>query len=237
MTEMKTNFGIIFWLIVLFSFANAQTVDDSSRIFKSNSLQFRVYDFVSLGSFRGVLLSYKYHSSDVNAYRFGLSVKAKKWEENQTRDFVYFDTTLFDQNRDHTDMVIEIIAQYLKYFNPQGEIKLFFGIGPRILFDINAIDNNDVNASGNRYNYYTKNDFERYQFGITVSFGLEWFFRKNMSLHAEYGLNTHYFYEKRTRTRIIIDDDYPNANEKDYLKKTGFELSQLGALLGLSVYF
>ncbi|MFC2088283.1 hypothetical protein ACFLSX_01655 [Calditrichota bacterium] len=234
---MKMKVIFIFLLAILFTISNAQTQSDSTKIFRTNSLQFRVYNFISLSSFKGALLSYKYHSSDQNAFRFAVSIKARKWEEDESRDFFYYDTTLFNQNRDHKDLAIEIIAQYLKYFNPKDEIILFFGIGPRAAFNIRAADNIDVTASGDRYNYYTKNNDERYQLGLTASFGLEWFFRKNMSLHAEYGVNAHYFYEELARTRIIADTDYPFAGEENSNKRTGFELGQTGALLGLSIYF
>ncbi len=234
---MKMKTWVILLLGILFSLANAQTQPDSTKIFKTNSLQFKVYNFISLSSFKGTLFSYKFHLNDQTAYRLGVSVRARKGDEEETRDVFHSDTSMFYQNSDNNYITMSIMIEYLKYFNPQDEIKLFLGIGPLLSFNISSMNNNDVSVLGNTQDYYKKSQNERYQVGLTINCGLEWFFKKNMSLHAEYGFNAYYYFEESSGTRIIVDPNYPNANNYYSNKRSGFRLNDAGGLLGLSVYF
>jgi len=236
---MKTRLLVILILLFIVSFSYAQYETDSLKIFKTNSLQFRVYDFISLSSFKGTIFSYKYHTSDCNAFRIGVSARVKKSEEDNAEDILYYDTTMYDLNQDNKSIGLEIIAQYLKYFNPQDDIKLFLGFGPRILISLSTMDNNsiDIKQISNTFSYYKKYKYEYYQIGITAGLGLEWFFRKNMSLHAEYGFNAYYFVTESIRNLTYVDPDYTNAQRNKSTKETGFELVDTGALLGLSIYF
>ena len=75
---MKTNLFVFLLLAILFSGSFAQGKADTLKVFKTNSLQFRVYDFISLSSFKGALISYKNHCSDDKALRFAVSLNADK---------------------------------------------------------------------------------------------------------------------------------------------------------------
>jgi hypothetical protein len=234
---MKVRLATLVLLGFLFSLATAQTGADSTRIFKPNSFQFRVYNFISLSSFKGSLISYKYHPSDKTAYRVGVGVRAAKWKEEVSEDRIYTDTTLFDQDLNRSDVTISLMLEYLKYFNIRGDIKIFTGAGPLVSYDIDHSNTADVTVVGDDYNYYEKYNYDHFEFGLTFSYGLEWFFRKNMSLHAEYGFNLTYFHEKFIRNRVY---SYPGdiiRLDNQTEKQNGFRLSDRGALLGLSVYF
>jgi len=231
---------IIQTTIILFctfiSLTNAQTLTDSSKTFKSHSLQFRVYNFLSLSYFKGTLLSYKYHSSSKNAFRVGMSVNIKKWQEQELEDYSVVDTTLLNHDRDHNNMYIEIMVEYLRYLNLERDFKIFLGIGPRINFNINNFDTENISISG--YTDYTKKYIDdRYQIGLTLSYGLEWFFRKNMSLHAEYGFNISYFYEKYKNIWIRAYQEDPNRLNVHEEKRKGIQFDDTGGLFGLSIYF
>jgi hypothetical protein len=236
---MKMKLNILFLLGIFLSLTNANTQADSSKIFKTHSMQFRVNNFVSLSSFKGAFISYKYHSSDRNALRVGMSFRIKKWEEEVSLDYFYSDTILFDQNRDNNYMDIEIMIEYLRYFNLKNEVKMFLGAGPRVAFNIDNFDTDDSSVSGNRsYDYIKKGKNDRYQIGLTFTYGLEWFFKKDMSLHAEYGFNVSYIYQEYGRTVVA---DYPPGDsiriDDSSRKDSGFEIDDTGALLGLSIYF
>ena len=234
---MKMKLIVLFLLMFFLSFANANTQADSSKIFKTHSLQFRVNNFISFTQFKGYLLSYKRHFSDQSAFRTGMSVRVRKWEEKESNYYLYPDTTRLDQNLDCNDMEIEIMIEYLRYFNLKNDVKIFFGIGPRLLFDINNFDTDDISVSGDRYSYVKKYNYDHYQFGLTFSYGLEWFFMKNMSLHAEYGFNLSYDYRKYGRTEINKYPASPVRENYDLIKDSGFEFDDTGALLGISIYF
>lgn len=234
---MRSRLITLLLLGFLFSLVSAQTKTDSSRVFKSNSLQFNVYNFVSLSSFKGSMLSYKYHRSDKTAYRVGVGVRARSWDEEVSRDEFYIDTTMFDEDRDRLIVSIDFVVEYLRYFSVHKDIKIFAGFGPVASFDINQQNNKKISGSGTDSNSDYKSTIDHYDFGLSFSYGLEWFFRKNMSLHAEYGFNLTYFIDNYTKTIYTIYTDGSILNVDDSEKRHGIAIADHGALLGLSVYF
>ena len=237
---MKVRLATLVLLGFLFSLATAQTGADSTRIFKPNSFQFRVYNFISLSSFKGTMLSYKYHRSDKTAYRVGIGVGAEKWKEENSRDDNYYaDTTtfMFDADLDMESIRIDLVVEYLRYFNVHDDIKIFAGSGPLVSFDILHQNSKDFSSSGAAYQYVYKNHKDQYAFGLSFSYGLEWFFRKNMSLHAEYGFDLAYFLDKYTRTEYTIDTDDTVRRVDNSEKRYGIAFDDRGVLFGLSVYF
>ena len=234
---MKVKSFSLSLLFILILFSTSKSQSDSLNIFKTNSMQFRVYNVLSLSSFKGALISYKYHINDSNALRFGVSMRVKKWDEIDSHKTISFDTTFFDQDKDNNEINIEIIGEYIKYLNPQNEIKLFLGLGPRVAININNFDTDEISASeGQSYTHERQND--RYQIGLTFSLGVEWFFLDFMSLHAEYGSNISYFYEKISQKLVYINDPSDPDNERNNsIKRSGFEFDDTGALFGISIYF
>ena len=235
---LKTKFLYLFILAFFLTLGNVYSQEDSTRIFKTNSIQFRMQNLLSLSSFKGALISYKYHTNDQNAFRFGINLYVRKWVEDETDEYFRSDTTFYNQKRDHNNMQIELIAEYLRYINPTDKIKMFFGIGPRAAFTINNFDTDEASSSDNVGHSYTqKYNNDHYEFGLTASYGLEWMFMQNMSLHAEYGFNISYFYDYYARTykreNITPPDTIDNISEE----RTGFVFDDAGALLGISIYF
>jgi hypothetical protein len=234
---MKTQLIVLVLVVLLFSMSNAQEKADTLKIFKTNSLQFRVYDFISLSSFKGALISYKYHCSEKNAWRFGISLRGNSGSQNDERNNYYADSTLLDQKRSLNHWNIQLIAQYLNYLNVKDEIKLFYGIGPFLGLSINNYNTDKVNTFGTTVVYEKKRINENYQIGITGSLGIEWFFRKNMSLHAEYGFNAYYYIDNDEYQRIYDYSTDPDRLEERKVESNGWGIDDTSALLGLSVYF
>ncbi len=233
---MRVRLLVLFVFLGFLSFANAQTQTDSLQIFKKHSLQFRTSNLLSLYSFKGSLISYKYHPSDDHAFRLSISARARKTDEEEMSDsFRSSDTLMLDQDISQNAISLELFLEYLTYFNPKDDLKMFLGIGPRLYISTNNYDTDDVTAS--ERSYVKESGYDRYKVGLTFSYGLEWFFRKNMSLHAEYGFNFSYLYEENSYIRIRDYDDYPNGLDKNSEKRTGFDFDDSSALLGISLYF
>ena len=169
------------------------------------------------------------------AFRSGISLRAETEDEEDTRNFINIDTSLFDQKLDISNTSIQLMAQYLKYFNPNDEIKLFFEIGAQ--FNIYNLDGDDVRSYGNVYGYDKIRVDDRYQIGLTSSLGVEWFIKNNMSLHAEYGLYAYYFYYKYHRITVFEYLTSPDKFEERKVESHGWRFDDAGALFGLSVYF
>ena len=229
---MRLKYLIFLFLLTTIAYSQV----DSSRVFKTHSVQFKTSSLLSLSSFKGSFLSYKFHPSDDHAYRLGISLNGQKYDEDEKIDnYQYSDTSLIDQTRNNNYFGIEIMVEYLKYFRSKEELKMYFGLGPRINIRINNYDTDKVQYEG--YSFYKEQKDDRYRFGLTFSYGLEWFFRKNMSLHAEYGFTFSYLYEEYSNWRIIPRDNNPDGFIKNSEVRKGFEIDDTGALLGLSLYF
>lgn len=228
---------LILSLILLFTFASAQEEVDSSKVFGTHSIQFRVRGLFSFSSFEGGAISYKYHTSDYTAYRIGITLNARIWDEEITHQYTSVSTSLFEQNRDNKTMNIALIGERLWYFNTKNDIKMFFGAGLRIATIISSFDTEDVNTIDSLNTVYYDKEYKNnhYAFGAKFSYGIEWFFMKNMSLHAEYGLSVSYFIEEYSRVMLkTSDENYLDSYKND---RSGFEINDTGVLLGLSVYF
>ena len=233
---MKRKLIVLLLVVLLFSVSNAQEKADSLKIFKTNSLQFGVRT-LSLTNFTGALVSYKYHVDDQTAYRFGISARIEKSNEDEIRDYFYHDTSYLDLKRDNIFTSIQLNVQYLHYVNVKDEIKVFLGFGPQVEIYMYDFDTDKINASGNANIYDKKRINDRYSFGFRGSFGVEWFFIKNLSLHAEYGLFAYYFLEKNNRITVFEYSNEPNRYNEIKVESNGWGLDDAGALFGLSVYF
>jgi len=84
---MKINLIIFLLIALLCAGSIAQENADTLKIFKTNSLQFGVRT-LSLTSFSGALVSFKYHADDQTAYRFGISTRIEKSREDEIRDYL-----------------------------------------------------------------------------------------------------------------------------------------------------
>ena len=221
-------------LILLVTIAlSAQTEQDSARVFKPHSIQFRVQDCFSLSSFKGGLISYKYHFNDRNALRIGVNNNIDYRELEDDYDVYMMDTSHYEVFSENRDINISFTIEYLKYFNPEDEIKLFLGGGLKTTYGRYKEEyDDDSDISSNYYNRYIT-DFRT---GLTLSYGVEWKFRKNMALHAEYGHDIFWVFYKSKREHHVNPDETDYKDIRTEIQK-GIDFYSTGVLLGLSVYF
>jgi hypothetical protein len=166
-----------------------------------------------------------------------VGIGVSKWQEDNSQKSFYSDTLFLDYTQDRTDLNITFLLEYLRYFRIHRDIKLFLGIGPRLDFDVNNAETGDISILSGTAPYPKKTIDERYLFGLSFSYGVEWFFKKNMSLHAEYGFYVSYFYDKLERERATVARNGIEYSDFTLDKNKGVILDDSGALLGLSVYF
>jgi hypothetical protein len=137
------------------------------------AVQFSVSDNFSLQSFRGSLLSAKYHLSPRTAIRVGLSADLRASEESNQSGY--------RSSYDNQD--IRLVSHYLFYSNLDKAVVLFWGGGPEIGFyryhteRVSQYSGETLSSSSQSFNA-----------GISACAGAEWFASTWLSLHAEYGL-------------------------------------------------
>jgi len=232
---MLSRLLILAMLGFLVSSGNAQT--DSSRVFKDHALQLGVRGLFEFSSFSGGLISYKYHTSDKTAYRIGISVRGNNLNHVEDEEYFRSDTSSLDHERNRDLISLGITAEYLHYFNPADDLKMFLGVGPRLAVNIGESDTERVTVGGSGISYTQDSENIRYQIGLTLNYGLEWFFRYNMSLHAEYGFDIYYLYDKDESTRIRVIEDQDDYVDNFSRTQKGIIFGDTNVLIGLSLYF
>ncbi len=169
--------GILLWLFVS-SILLAQDSSNTSLVKDKFALQFGVRG-LNLDAFQGSNLSCKYHISDKSALRLGFDLSARNDLENRINNI----------NGDkYESFSTSLNIQYVEYVKTEEDISLYFGSGPYY----------SRYFSKSVSNYYNEN---AWSLGVNGIIGLEWFFKKSMSLNGEYGLSISY-----NRSRYIDSD-------------------------------
>lgn len=174
----------------------------------SRSLQFGIGENFSLNSFTGTAFSYKRHTAQNQANRIGFSLN------NSLQSAGDPDV----DNSDNVNTLLSLNATYtwMHYLNSETEVKPYFGYGPGLSFsynkqnppgDDNSITNTGLGLSGVAYT------------------GVEWFFHRSLSLHAEYGVSLSF-------TRLSVTRDAANDTSETLLR-----LGSNGVMFGISAYF
>ncbi len=239
---MKTHtvLSVFFLLFVAVALTFAQSPSDSTHhkqafVFPKKSLQFSVSTYSGLRSFEGGLISAKYHFSNSWAFRFGLDASMNISHSNKKHEYLSNDS-LQNTNENEKDLArnnFMFVSSFIHYFNPNDAFKFYAGIGP--VFGISPrtsnIENIDPPVSSSTQTLY------HYQLGIQTEYGLEWFFRKNMSLMAQYGFRALYGWSSVEETS---EHTYSNG-EKDVSTTTisgwDFILNTGITQFGISLYF
>jgi opacity protein-like surface antigen len=167
---MKSIFFIILSMLIFSSglFAQDTTIIPLQK--GRLALQFLVnYDF-TLRPFQGGTISAKYHLGDNTAIRFGIGLFGSLGLKSNLNSI---DTTKAQ------NININLAAQLIEYLETVDDISLYAGAGP----------------------YYTRYFYKsvvsqmrssEWSLGVSGVLGVEWFFKSNMSLSAEYGMLIYY---------------------------------------------
>jgi hypothetical protein len=237
--KIRIFFPLFSFLFIAVTFSPAQTQTDSTRQkqtfrFPKTSLQFSLNQYSGLRSFEGGLLSAKYHFSNQLAMRLGIDSRLSNSEDNIKSEEVETDSLISKYNRTSTKNTVMILSTFLYYFNPSDEFKLFTGTGP--ILGISTRTQNEAN-SFTAFTNSKDNESLTYSAGLRFVFGLEWFFRKNMSLLAQYGFQALYSWSE-TETKSSFTSQTGSLMTRKTTKTTnGFNLSSGIPNLGLSLYF
>jgi len=215
---------------------------DSTRLapFRTHSLQFAVSGLFNISQFKGATLSYKWQKSQSSAWRMGLSVSGR-YEATDVNDAVTGSASSssgFDETEGRSDVSLDIV--HLRYYKPAGDIWLFTALGPKIGFSHNSTKKNNARWSDpeSPHSYLTEYTRTGISAGFTAGLGVEWFFRKQMSLHADYGLSLQVSYNYLKRDKVYYNYDPSGERhiiDKDHTYTIG--LYNQFSRLGLSIYF
>jgi len=226
----------------LFSQSNKDSSATAAFHFSKHSFQFSVKGLFLLDNFQGALISYKRHINDHLAWRVGVGLSGTF--ADQENDKMKWDSDKFQLEANITDHKISTMvnSQLIYYFNPVREIKFYAGAGPyaSISFFGKSRTNPPVYRDSTRYQQENNFSTRYYEGGLSLVYGLEWFFKRKMSLSAEYGFRFGYQY-KTSETKLISHEKTSVSDisrvEKNRYTENVWKVSASQVALVLSIYF
>lgn len=224
----KTNLiGIISLLLFFIVFTKVCFPQNESYLDSLDgkfALQFQISDNFNLTNFQGTTFSGKYHLGKRDAVRLGLSLDFGDSElDGQTNQFDTVNVAKI--NATQNSFGFNVKAQYIKYLIETNTVAFFSGVGP--FFSYNETTNK-TNSEGTPEDKNYRNSADQYSLGLDLLLGVEWFFTKNMSLSAEYGLKFMY----RSRTNSYNSEIIAGSTNETSYSITGNDIN-----FGISVYF
>jgi len=180
------------------------------------ALQFQIGQNFNLTSFQGATISGKYNFSEQDAVRLGVTINTNSQDNNYLYNNSTWNQTASNSSST-TDNNYMLSAQYLRNNYYDGSIVFYYGGGPNISYAFNL---NTTFAYGSG----TRSADTKWIYGLTGLAGVEWYFIKNMSLSAEYGITFNYY-----------DEVISGGGQENRIKGTQYVPNSVK--FGLSVYF
>lgn len=204
------------------------------------ALQFGVDKEIFVRPLQGTTLSYLKHTADARAWRLGLDLLYDHSSGRADLMVVYpvygsgatRDTTISERTESPaTNTRISLGWERLYYSNPVSRVNMYWATGPLVRYFRRTSTSAQV---GGRYGSDLRSDaFRSLGVGWSASMGVEWFWRKEMSLQAEYGAVAEYAHQSYRYQEQ--SDGVPRRQETRSLND--FNVSSKSVRLGLSVYF
>jgi len=208
---MKKLFRMMILILIIFNILYSK---DSTNVYiKDNSkcLQFQISNDFRLSSFQGSTISFKKHTQNSRAYRFGVTTYGEIRDLNDLTDS---NTDSLDTRKitDNDNFVLDITGQYLKYV-PHKHTYFYYGFGPHIIFtkryqrqQREDYTNSDweLESTLNRY------DSKSIQIGLIFVAGVELFISKSFSVHSEYSqeISYYYYWRKQLYSNYDLIENY-----------------------------
>lgn len=233
----KFNTLCILFIILCSFFANTiygENQNLSNSIHKgAQALQFQINKDFTLSSFQGSIISYKWHTSDKGALRVGISISAKK--DNDSRTALLSDSVTSKGDSQENSYSVGTATQYIFYPGPEKGIQLYYGIGPIANYNYRKSKYKQIHISGpDERVISTTSKRISWSVGASLIAGLEWFVKKNISIHTEYGISLKYEKYKETSHKKCSD----SSDEREITNSSKrYLLDPMKVKFGLSVYF
>ena len=223
----KTNLiGIISLLLFFIVFTKVCLPQNESNLDSLDgkfALQFQISDNFNLTNFQGTIFSGKYHFSNRDAVRLGISLDFgdSNYETDTDRDTLYSSNSKREVDR----FGFSVYAQYIRYMEVTGDIAFFGGVGPFFHY---SKENETRQEYYDTLNVKRESDRKLYSGGLDLLIGVEWWFHEYMSLSAEYGLSAYY---------VSTKDNSNQYDIKSSAKSHSFNISGSNVKFGITVYF
>lgn len=241
------SIGILIFLLINMLFTPLVFAQDTTA--KSNkipegkwALQFEISNNFTLRSFSGSIISFQKMLSTEKAIRVGLSVysdysRSKDHQQNlPLKDSNNIQKTDSNQKVNAGDITVEAGISFIRFKKMIDKVHFFYGYGPGLSFSFqqthSKVHSYSVLSNDSTYLHSNLLSSELTP-GLEVhgDLGVEWFFRSNMSLLAEYvprfGIKYDHYYSRNFDQGTLSKTKHNNLR---------FNLDS-NVHFGLSVYF
>ncbi len=219
---MKNSICLIILSVLFLSFILPPKIQaqETNKHFNKYALEFQIGSNFSLNSFEGSVFSGKYNFDRDNSFRLGLSINVRNQNNSTTNHNLNYEVfTLSNGMKQNT---YKISFEYLKNNYLYNDFNFYFGGGPVISYTTSSTNSRDDYGNTNDILQITRG------YGIRFLTGIEWFFKDNMSLSGEYGLDYQY--------QALSSGANQNGNT-NYTHGSSYIVAPVGVKLGLSIYF
>lgn len=220
---------VVFVLIPVVFAQETEDTESSPLSEDSRAFQFRITDNFNLSSFNGSAFSYKWHKSESSARRFGISFNNRYQHVDDSDINDNNESTENESEATRLHFNITVNYDWIHYPDTDSEIRFFYGYGPAI--GTRLIRNNNETDDRN-----TSDQTIQGTIGAAGFSGVEWFFHRSMSLHAEYRAGISFTYE-RFDSETDPSEDSSVIEREQTRDNTTVELRSRGVRFGISVYF
>jgi hypothetical protein len=221
---LKIYFSFLITSLLFVSTGFSQSTSYLDSLDGKFALQFQINENFSLSNYQGSVLSGKYHFSRRDAIRLGLEINFGDSESEA--EINNLDTNIVDQSTDDSNNFgFTINSQYIHYIRGTNDIFFFGGIGPFFKY-FNQTRKRELVI--NEVELSSESEINSFRAGIDLIVGVEWWFHKDMSLSAEYGLKFSYLSSNNK-----LKDDSREIESKN----TAFNISGNHINFGITVYF
>lgn len=180
----------------------------------------------ALSGFQGSLFSGRYHFSDRQALRVGISVNASTRDEEEV-DELHRDTLAVDRveqrsEQDFQDYALSV--EYVHYVRPTNRLFLYAGVGPRVGYNKSRQEQTIPDQGGSRRE---KDVLERttYRVGVAGALGVEWFVHPHISLSVEYPFAVEYINRDEESTSRLLEN---GSVEREQTSTTEIDRYEIG---------
>ncbi len=221
---LKIYFAFLFAALLFVTTGFSQSTSYLDSLDGKFALQFRITNNFSLSNFQGTILSGKYHFSNRDAIRLGVSLQFDDSESDEINK--QKDTNLVIRNIENlTGFSITINTQYMRYIHLNNDIGLFSGGGPFISYTSTTSKNEQIGIEETHRSERTSDSFSA---GLDMILGVEWMFYRYMSLSAEYGIKFFYYSSNR-----VFDGEFSISETNE----NSFRITHNHVNFGITVYF
>ncbi len=190
----------------------------------SNAVLFSMNSGFTISGWNQFIVGYKHHFTPAKAVRIGFD--AFWTDQASKRTTAYTQTGIITESmNDGYTFSIDLLPEYVKYFNPSADANLYYATGIYLGFRGEHAETYDGRSS---------EDDVRWKVGPAIDFGAEWFAAHNISFIAEYQFALFYIDAESTRKNFTsLYETY----EKRQTNSSSWNFNSSSARLGLALYF